>query len=378
MIYFDNAATSFPKAPGVAEEVYRCICHVGASPGRGGHPMAGEANRVVFECREHLAELFGSSNPERIVFTQNCTDSLNTALKGLLCRGDRVIVTSMEHNSMVRPLKRLEKAGIRTTVVRANEKGEVTVAEIEREITPDTVMIACIHASNVCGTVLPISAIGALARRRGLMFLVDAAQSAGIVPIDVRRDHIDVLCFPGHKGLLGPQGTGGLYIREGLTVRALREGGTGSNSESDLQPLFLPDKLESGTLNLPGIAGLSKGVEFLLREGEELRARETEQTKLLLEGLLSIRGVSVIGKTEYENRVGVISVTVRDLDSVECAERLGREFSVAVRGGLHCAPWAHRSLGTLTTGTVRFGVSPFTTREEVEKALLAVKRLAGA
>ena len=376
MIYFDNPATSFPKPPQVAEAVYDCIAHLGGSPGRGGHRMASAANQLVFECRERLAEFFHFPGPERMVFTQNCTDSLNMGLKGVLRRGDRVITTSMEHNSMVRPLKRLEAAGVGVDVVEADATGRVSPADIERKITPATRMIACIHVSNVCGTVQPIREIGRIAKRRGIVFLVDAAQSAGILPINVKEDHIDLLCFPGHKGLLGPQGTGGLYVGEGVEMLTLREGGTGSNSESVLQPLFYPDRLESGTLNLPGIAGLLKGVEYLMEEGERAHRREKQLFRKLWEGCMDIPGVTLYGHPQPEQNAGVLSMRIGELDAVECAERLSREFGIATRGGLHCAPWAHRSIGTLSTGTVRFGLSPFTTEKEVDDALVAVREMA--
>ena len=376
MIYMDNAATSFPKAPGVAEAMGEAVLRFGANPGRGAHAMARSAAEAVYECRENLAKLFHANNPERFAFTLNCTDSLNTALKGVLRRGDRVITTVMEHNSVVRPLRRLEEAGVAVDVAPADPEGRVHLSEILCRKQPGTRMVVMTHASNVCGTVNPIREVGAWARKEGILFLVDAAQTAGMVPIDVENDRIDILCFPGHKGLLGPQGTGGIYVREGVDIRPIREGGTGSDSESPYPPSYYPDRLESGTLNLPGIVGLRAGTEFLLREGDHLRESERQNISQMLDGLREISGIRLIGSASAENRVGVFSLVFPGLDSVECAESLERHFSIAVRSGLHCAPWAHRALNTLDSGTVRFSISPFTTADEIKKAMEAIRFLA--
>ena len=376
MIYLDNAATAFPKAPGVAEAMHECVRDWCGNPGRGAHAMAQRAAEAVYECRDNLARLFHIDNPERIAFTLNCTDSLNTGLKGILRRGDRVITTNMEHNSVVRPLYRLARAGVAVDVAKADRSGRVRLSDIAPLKAPDTRMVVMSHASNVCGAVNPIGEIGAWAREEGLLFMVDAAQTAGILPIDAERECVDILCFPGHKGLLGPQGTGGLYVREGITAEPLREGGTGSDSESPYPPSYFPDRLESGTLNLPGIVGLAKSTGYLLREGETLRAREEERIRQMLAGLREIPGIRLIGPAEMRDRVGVFSIVVPGMDSVECAECLERIFGIAVRAGLHCAPWAHRTMGTLSTGTVRFSVSPFTSAEEVDTALRAVRFLA--
>ena len=376
MIYMDNAATSFPKAPGVAEAMGNAVRMLGGNPGRGGHSAAGSAAEEVYLCRENLARLFGIVNPERIAFTLNCTDSLNVGLKGILRRGDRVITTDMEHNAVVRPLRRLEEAGIMVDVAHADPEGRVALSSIAPLRTPNTRLIVMTHASNVCGTKNPIREIGAWARREGILFMVDAAQTAGIVPIHAEHDCIDILCFPGHKGLLGPQGTGGIYVREGISIRPLREGGTGADSESPYMPNFFPDRLEGGTVNLPGIIGLKKSTEYLLIEGESVQKKESESIRQMTNGLHEIPHIRVVGKRSEAERVGVFSIVVPGMDSVECAECLERLFDIAVRSGLHCAPWAHRALGTLSTGTVRFSLSPFTERDEIDAALSALRFLA--
>ena len=373
MIYFDNAATSWPKPEEVYREVEKVLRNCG-NPGRGGHKMALESGRVIFEARQEICSIFNIKDPMRVVFTSNTTEALNIALKGILKEGDHVITSSMEHNSMIRPLMALKEKGIEVTIVKANEEGKIDPEDIKEAITTKTKMIAITHASNVTGTIMPIEEIGNIAREMNLIFLVDAAQTAGILPIDVEKQNIDLLAFPGHKGLYGPQGTGGLYVRKSIEILPLEEGGTGSKSESMYQPDLMPDKLESGTPNTPGIAGLKEGVKFVKSVGiKNIYQQEKRLTKILIEGLKEIKGVKIYGPQKVEERVGVVSITLKDSDVGEISYILDRDFDIATRAGLHCAPLAHSTIGTLKTGTLRFGIGYFNTEEEVEKAIKAIE-----
>jgi len=373
MIYFDNAATSWPKPEEVYREVEKVLRNCG-NPGRGGHKMALESGRVIFEARQEICSIFNIKDPMRVVFTSNTTEALNIALKGILKEGDHVITSSMEHNSMIRPLMALKEKGIEVTIVKANEEGKIDPEDIKEAITKKTKMIAITHASNVTGTIMPIEEIGNIAREMNLIFLVDAAQTVGVLPIDVEKQNIDLLAFPGHKGLYGPQGTGGLYVRKSIEILPLEEGGTGSKSESMYQPDLMPDKLESGTPNTPGIAGLKEGVKFVKSVGiKNIYQQEKRLTKILIEGLKEIKGVKIYGPQKVEERVGVVSITLKDSDVGEISYILDRDFDIATRAGLHCAPLAHSTIGTLKTGTLRFGIGYFNTEEEVEKAVKAIE-----
>jgi cysteine desulfurase family protein len=376
MIYLDNAATSWPKPPGVAEAMVRALAEAGGNPGRSGHRLAMDAAEQVMECRENLAELFHIANPLEICFTANATEALNLALKGFLKSGDHVVCSSMEHNSVWRPLCRLQKSGISFSVARANPDGTVSAEAIARELRPQTRLIALTHASNVTGTINPIAAVGELAKQRKIAFLVDAAQTAGAQPIDVEAAQIDLLAFPGHKGLLGPTGTGGLFIRDTIALEPLREGGTGSDSASPLQPEYLPDRYESGTLNTVGIAGLKASVSYLLREGvAAIQQREWHLTQRLLVGLAGLPGVTVYGPESSQPRAAVVSFNLEGRDPVLVAAQLDREFEIACRPGLHCAFLAHQTLGTERLGTVRFSPGPFTTEQEIDLAVNAASAL---
>ena len=373
MIYFDNAATSWPKPEEVYREVEKVLRNCG-NPGRGGHKMALESGRVIFEARQEICSIFNIKDPMRVVFTSNTTEALNIALKGILKEGDHVITSSMEHNSMIRPLMALKEKGIEVTIVKANEEGKIDPEDIKEAITKKTKMIAITHASNVTGTIMPIEEIGNIAREMNLIFLVDAAQTVGVLPIDVEKQNIDLLAFTGHKGLYGPQGTGGLYVRKSIEILPLEEGGTGSKSESMYQPDLMPDKLESGTPNTPGIAGLKEGVKFVKSVGiKNIYQQEKRLTKILIEGLKEIKGVKIYGPQKVEERVGVVSITLKDSDVGEISYILDRDFDIATRAGLHCAPLAHSTIGTLKTGTLRFGIGYFNTEEEVEKAIKAIE-----
>jgi len=347
------------------------------NPGRTSHRLSMDAALMVQECRENLAQLFAIANPLRICFTSNATEALNLAIKGVLSSGDHVICSSMEHNSVWRPLVALEERGVELTVVEAGPDGVIDVASIERSIKGNTRLIAVLHASNVNGAIQPVAEIGRIAHERGIAMLVDAAQTAGSIPIDVEAMHIDLLAFPGHKGLLGPQGTGGLYVSERVNLRPLKEGGTGSDSNSPHQPLYYPDKLESGTLNVPGIAGLNQSVRHLLQKGDaQVVRRETKLTQRLLTGLMKIDGVTVYGPPAELPRAAVISFNLRGVDPVFVANELERRGDIACRPGWHCAALAHRTQGTQNTGTVRLSPGPFTKMTEIETVLGIVAELA--
>lgn len=375
-IYFDNAATTFPKPEVVYETMEKVMRNV-ANPGRSGHKMALESGRIVYHTRELLAQLFSVKDPMRIIFTHNATDSLNLAIKGFFKRGNHVITTSMEHNSVLRPLKTLENNGIiEVTIVDGDKEGNVEVENIEKSIQDNTKMIITTHASNIVGTLLPIAEIGRIAKDHDLVYMVDASQSAGVYDIDVNRMNIDLLAFPGHKSLLGPQGVGGLYIREGIDLSPLREGGTGSQSESLMQPTILPDKYESGTHNTIGIAGLGAGVEFILKTGtENIRKHEKQLTQRFIEGLMDIEHVSVYGPKDVKKQGAVVSIDIDGLDTSEVSFLLDQKYDIACRSGLHCAPLAHKTIGTFEQGTLRFSMGYFNTLEEVDQVLEAIEEL---
>ncbi|MBP7331486.1 MAG: putative cysteine desulfurase [Firmicutes bacterium ADurb.Bin373] len=379
MVYLDNAATSWPKPEAVYRAVAECVKEYGANPGRSGHRMAMRAGEIIMECRENLARLFGIPDPLRIVFTSNGTEAINLALKGLLAPGDHVLLSGMEHNAVARPLKKLESAGVELSIVKTDPEGKADGADIAVKARPNTKLLVVTHASNVTGTVNDMDFLGRLAREHNIAFMVDAAQTAGNTPIDVGGMHIDLLAFPGHKGLLGPQGTGCLYVGEGITLDTLKEGGTGSLSESLDQPDFLPDRYESGTLNTPGIAGLNEGIKFILETGiGSIREHEKQLVRYMLEGLKEINKVKVYGSGDLEQRTGVISIAIDQKDCHEVCAELDEKYGVAVRGGLHCACLAHETLGTLRTGTIRFSIGYFNTIEDINKALAAVRAIAGA
>jgi cysteine desulfurase/selenocysteine lyase len=380
MIYFDNAATSWPKPPGVAEAMVHFVNDVGANPGRSAHRLAVESGRIVYNTREAVAELFNALDPLRVVFGHNVTEALNLALRGILRPGDHVITSSMEHNSVMRPLRALERRGVEVTVVRCSPQGFLDPADVETTVRPNTVMIALNHASNVVGTLLPVAEVGRIARRHGLLLLVDAAQTGGAYPIDVEADGIDLLGFTGHKSLYGPMGTGGLIVGERVDVERLeplKRGGTGSRSEHEEQPDFLPDLCESGTPNAVGLAGLLAGVRWVLERGvETIRAHEVELAQRLIHGLTNIPGMTIYGGLDAELQTATISFNITGMESSEVGLRLDEEYGILCRVGLHCAPAAHKTMGTFPAGTVRFGLGAFNTLEEVEAAVTAVESLA--
>ncbi|MEL7568092.1 MAG: aminotransferase class V-fold PLP-dependent enzyme [Dehalobacterium sp.] len=373
MIYFDNAATSFPKPEEVYQAVDKTLRVHGANPGRSGHKMALQAGRVIFETRELLAGLFHIDDPMQIVFTCNATSALNLGIKGCLEKGDHVLLTSMEHNSVIRPIKALEKIGVEHSVISCSPQGVLNLKELEEAIKPNSKMIVATHASNVTGSLMPIAALGELSRKHNLIFLLDASQTAGVYPINVNVMKIDLMAFAGHKSLFGPQGTGGLYIRKGLSLTEIYQGGTGSKSDRIIQPEMMPDRYESGTLNTPGIAGLGAGVKFILEWGlDEIRNHELALAQYMWEGLREIKGVQAYGQGDFSQQAPVISLNLDRLDSSEAAYLLDYQYDMAVRPGLHCAPLAHETIGTLERGTVRFSIGFFNTKQDVDKALKAL------
>ena len=375
-LYFDNAATSSPKPQIVLDRIQAALTEFNANPGRSGHPAALAAAREVLTCREALAALLGCEDPARIAFAFNCTDALNLAIKGVLRYGDHAIATQLEHNSVLRPLSALAARGrISLSIVPPRPDGFVSPDDIRAAIRKNTRLIAVTHASNVTGAIQPVAAIGQMARREGVCYLIDGAQALGALPVSVRALGCDLYAFPGHKSLLGPMGTGGLYIRPGLSLRPLREGGTGTDSESVLQPESLPEKYESGTLNLPGIAGLGAGCAFVKERVSAIMAHERELTQAVYEGLSAIPGAEIHSPREEAARAGIVSFNLEGMTSSDVSDRLANA-GIAVRGGLHCAPGAHRFLSTLRRGAVRASVGYANTFEEVDAFLAAVKRIA--
>jgi len=380
MIYFDNAATSWPKHPCVAEAMAYFLNNIGANPGRSGHRLAVESGRIVYNTREAVAELFNAPDPLRVVFGHNVTEALNLALQGLLRSGEHVITSSMEHNSMMRPLRSLEQKGIEVTVIQCSPEGFLDAEEVKKAIRSNTTMIALNHASNIVGTLLPIVEVGQIARDHDLLFLVDAAQSAGAYPIDVQQDCIDLLGFTGHKSLYGPMGTGGLIIGERVDVKKLKPiktGGTGSESGAEKQPNFLPDMCESGTPNTVGLAGLCAAIQWVSEKGiDNIRTHEIALTQQLIDGLKDIPNVKVYGGLDANCQTATVSFNIIGMEPSEAGFRLDEEYEVLCRVGLHCTPVSHRTIGTYPVGTVRFGLGIFNTIDEVETALSAVRQLA--
>lgn len=377
MIYLDNAATSSPKPECVVSAVHRALTEVNANPGRAGHGRSLEAGRAVLACRENIASLIGAEDPFSISLQFNCTDALNLAIKGILRKGDHVISTLMEHNSVLRVLMELERRGdISVTLIRPAADGMIDPDDVRRRATPRTRLVVVTHASNVTGAIQPVAAVGEVARELGVAYLIDGAQALGAMPVDVNRLGCDMYAFPGHKGLLGPQGTGGLYIRPGLALNTLRQGGTGSSSESMLQPDEIPERYESGTLNYHGLAGLAAGAAYVTENLNSIYMRERELTTYLYEELGKLSGVTIYSPATEAGRAGIVSFNTGDLSSSQAADALDAQ-GFAVRGGLHCAPGAHAFLGTLRRGAVRASVGHATTFDEIERFVQAVNRISG-
>ena len=376
-IYFDNAATSWPKPEGVRAALIDYFGDAGGNPGRSGHRMSIAAARIVENAREALAELFHANDSSRIVFSHNATHALNLALYGVLQPDDHVVTTSVEHNSVMRPLRHLETLGVELTVVDCTPDGMLNINDVRSALRFDTRLLVTTHASNVMGTLMPVGELAALARERRILYLVDASQTAGAIPIDVQGIGLDLLAFTGHKGLLGPTGTGGLYIREGVTLIPLIRGGTGSESAKETQPEFLPDLHESGTLNVAGIAGLAAGLRFLSEIGvEAVEVHERNLVAEFLAGASEISGITLYGPKDPARQCGVVSFNVAGAVPSEVGLILDQSFGVMARTGLHCSPAAHRTLGTYPTGTVRFSFGWFNTTAEVDRALKALREIA--
>lgn len=376
MIYIDNAATTMHKPKEVIDAVVAAMSSMG-NAGRGVNEASLSASRLIYDTREKLCRLFGAEDPRQIVFTANSTESLNIAIKGILNPGDHVIATMLEHNSVLRPLYEMEKKGVRLTIVKSNPEGTLDLADIENAIAPDTKMIVCTNGSNLTGNYIDPEPIGTLAREKGIVFVVDASQTAGVFPIDVQKMKIDVLCFTGHKGMLGPQGTGGMYVRKGLSVRPLLSGGSGVQTYSKTHPTEMPTALEAGTLNGHGIAGLHAAVEYLEKTGvDTIRAREQDLMWRFYEGVKEIPGVKVYGDFSTKNRCAIVTLNIGDYDSSEVSDELLTEYGISTRSGGHCAPLMHEALGTVEQGAVRFSFSHYNTEEEVDTAIRAIRELA--
>lgn len=377
MIYLDNAATSFPKPEAVCAEMDRCMREYCANPGRGGHALSIRAGMAVNHAREKISEIFNISDPMQLVFTKNATEAINIAIKGAACEGCHFITTAMEHNAVMRPLKTLERdMGAEISIVSGNSIGEIDPEDVREYIKSNTVMVISTLSSNVNGIVMPVADMGRICREAGVLFLVDASQGAGSIALDVEACMIDMLAFPGHKGLLGPQGTGGLYIRRGIMLKTLMEGGTGSNSEYIYQPGIMPDRFESGTMNTPGIAGLGAGAGFVIKTGlDRIHEHKSYLVSLLTDGLSQIPGIIFYSVADKNRNSGIVAINVGDLDSTELSCLLDRDFGICTRAGLHCAPAAHGVLGTERRGIVRFSAGCFNTENEIFNAVDAVDRI---
>ncbi|WP_346664336.1 aminotransferase class V-fold PLP-dependent enzyme [uncultured Merdimonas sp.] len=376
MIYMDNAATTMHKPQEVIDAVVTAMSSMG-NAGRGVNEASLSASRIIYDTREKLCRLFGAEDPRQIVFTPNSTESLNIAIKGILTPGDHVITTMLEHNSVLRPLYEMEKQGVRLTIIKSDRNGCFDLKDMEDAIAEDTKMIICTNGSNLTGNYVDPRPIGEMAAKKGIVFVVDASQTAGVFSIDVQKMKIDVLCFTGHKGMLGPQGTGGMYVRKGLAIRPLKSGGSGVQTYSKTHPVEMPTALEAGTLNGHGIAGLHAAVEYLEKTGVDvIRAREQDLMWRFYEGVKEIPGVKIYGDFHSRNRCAIVTLNIGDYDSSEVSDALLTEYGISTRSGGHCAPLMHEALGTVEQGAVRFSFSHYNTEEEVDTAIRAIRELA--
>lgn len=376
-IYLDNAATSFPKPKEVATAVYDFMVNNGTSSGRGSYKKAMQSDYIVYECRKLIGKLFNFDNPKKVVFTSNVTDSLNIAMRGILKENDHVITSSLEHNAVWRCLKTLERdINIKIDTVECSKDGITNPQDIKKYIKKDTALIVFTQASNVLGTIQPIREIGAIAREHNIPFLVDSAQSAGAMKIDVKEDNIDILAFTGHKSLLGPMGTGGLIINTAIDIKPLKAGGTGGDSAYEYQPDYYPNHLETGTSNVSGIAGLREAIKFLNKEGiENIHNKEKELTKYALEKLETIKDIEIYGPKDCEKMLSVISFNIKDKRPEEVGSILDQKYDIMLRAGLHCAPTAHSVIGTKERGTLRIGLGYFNEKEDIDKLVEALNNL---
>lgn len=377
-IYLDNASTSFPKAPTVATAMSDYITNRGININRGSYALAYDVEDIIYTTRQRLNTLFNGHDPSHVIFTQNVTMSLNMVIKGLLKSGEHVLVSSMEHNAVMRPLTQLLDKGIAFDIIPCDKTGSIQLESMDSLIRPNTVALIINHASNVCGTIQPLESIGSICKTHNLQFIVDAAQTAGVIPIDVKACHIDALCFTGHKGLLGPQGIGGIILTKEMAqnLTPLIAGGTGSFSHLETMPTHMPDAFEAGTLNLPGIIGLNEGLSYIESQGmENIHNHELALTQAFLEGLQSIDVVNIVGKQDIQDRTAVVSITIDSMDPASIAYELESTYHIMTRVGLHCAPRAHQTLGTYPEGTVRFSFGYANTHEDVVSALSALHRI---
>lgn len=377
MIYLDNAATTYHKPQSVIDAVVGAMQGMGNSA-RGSHSGALKAARTVYDARCKAAALFGCSDPARVIFTANSTEALNIALSGLFSSGDHVISTDLEHNSVLRPLYRLQaEEGVSQDFVRADRSGCIDYNDFERLLRPETKAVVCNHASNLTGNLLDLAKIGAFCRAHGLLLIVDASQTAGCIPIDMEELGVSVLCFTGHKGLYGPQGTGGMCIAEGVEIRPFKVGGSGVQSFSKTQPAQYPTRLEAGTLNGHGLAGLSAAFDFIAQTGvENIHAKEMRLMRRFYEGVRDVPGVTVYGDFSTDERAAIVALNIRDYESGEVSDELSEVYGIATRPGAHCAPRMHEALGTAEQGAVRFSFSYFNTEEEVDAAIRAIRIIA--
>ncbi|WP_343349255.1 aminotransferase class V-fold PLP-dependent enzyme [Terrisporobacter petrolearius] len=377
MIYLDNAATTMKKPQCVIDAVVNAMTHMG-NAGRGANEASLDASRIIYDTREKISDLVNLKNPSRVAFTCNSTESLNTAIKGILTNEDHAITTSLEHNSVLRPLYELEEKGMELSVVQCDENGNINYDDFEKLIKENTKAIVCTHASNLVGNVLDVKKIGQIAKKHNLVFIVDASQSAGVFPIDMQDMNIDILCFTGHKGLLGPQGTGGLCVREGINVRPLKVGGSGVNTFSKTQPEAMPTILEAGTLNGHAIAGLNAALDYLKEEGiENIQKREEELMFRFYNGIKDIKDIKIYGNFENK-RAAIVAFNIGDIDSAAFSDELSLYHDISTRPGAHCAPLMHRAMNTVEQGAVRFSFSHYNTEEEIDTAINAVKEIASS
>ena len=376
MIYMDNAATTMHKPQEVIDAVVSAMGSMG-NAGRGASEAALSASRIIYDTRDRLAKLFHAEDARQIAFTANSTESLNIAIKGILEPGDHVITTVLEHNSVLRPLYEMEKRGVELSIVGCDEKGMPDLAQMEQTVKENTKMIICTNGSNLTGNYIDVSVIGDIAHRHGVLFAVDASQTAGVFPIDVQKMQIDILCFTGHKGLLGPQGTGGIYVKEGVKLKPLKTGGSGIQTYSKEHPVQMPTALEAGTLNGHGIAGMHAALGYLEKEGiDNIRKKENELMWRFYNGVKDVPGVKVYGDYSQKERCAIVTLNIGDYDSSEVSDELLMEYDISTRSGGHCAPLMHEALGTVEQGAVRFSFSHYNTEEEVDTAIRAIHELA--
>ncbi len=375
MIYLDNAATTMKKPQCVIDAVVNAMTHMG-NAGRGANEASLDASRIIYDTREKISDLFNLQNPSRVAFTCNSTESLNTAIKGILTNDDHAITTALEHNSVLRPLFELGSKGMGISVVPCDENGNIDYNDFEKLIQKNTKAIVCTHASNLVGNLLDVKKIGEIAKKHNLVFIVDASQSAGVFPIDMQDMNIDILCFTGHKGLLGPQGTGGLCVRENINVKPLKVGGSGINTFSKTHPESMPTILEAGTLNGHAIAGLNAALDYLKEEGiENIQKREEELMFRFYNGIKDIKDIKIYGNFENK-RAAIVAFNVGDIDSAAFSDELSLYHDISTRPGAHCAPLMHKAMNTVDQGAVRFSFSHYNTKEEIDTAINAVKEIA--